>query len=414
MRFVWSSALKDIRRHQRDPMGFIYWMGIPLIIGGLIMLAFGGGGGVKPQAHVLVADEDDSFVSGLLIGAMSQEAAGGLIRMEEVELGAGHARMDKGEATALLVIPDGFGRAVLLEEPISLGLVTNPSERILPAIVEESLGILVDGHFYVHRLIGDDLRAFAGGPPAGGNTFPDERIAAFSVRINQTMDRISAMLFPLVVRLETTIESKDDEQEGPTFGTLLMPGILFMALLFMANGLAADLWQERDQHTLRRIVVSPQSTAAFHGGKLLSGTVMMLFVSLVALGLGYLVFDLAWKTLPLAALWSAFAGVLLTVIMTFLNMLASSQRAANVLTTVLIFPLMMIGGSFFPFEAMPDWMAAVGRLTPNGWALEHLKRIIWQMADAASLGVAFVGLLVVAVVLFVACAVRLRMSFARG
>jgi len=81
---------------------------------------------------------------------------------------------------------------------------------------------------------------------------------------------------------------------------------------------------------------------------------------------------------------------------------------------VLIFPLMMIGGSFFPFEAMPDWMAAVGRLTPNGWALEHLKRIIWQMADAASLGVAFVGLLVVAVVLFVACAVRLRMSFARG
>ena len=46
------------------------------------------------------------------------------------------------------------------------------------------------------------------------------------------------------------------------------------------------------------------------------------------------------------------------------------------LASLMVFPLMMIGGSFFPFEAMPAWMAAVGRWTPNGQAVARLKDIL--------------------------------------
>ncbi|UCH83129.1 MAG: hypothetical protein JSW50_11755, partial [Candidatus Latescibacterota bacterium] len=79
MRFIWYTAVKDWRRHRRNPLELILWVGIPLLVGALIALAFGGKSGPAPQAHVLVADEDDSFLSGLLVGALSQEAAGGFI-----------------------------------------------------------------------------------------------------------------------------------------------------------------------------------------------------------------------------------------------------------------------------------------------------------------------------------------------
>jgi hypothetical protein len=232
MRFAWSTALKDWRRHKRDPVGLIMWLGIPLLIGGLMVLVVGGT---------------------VLVGAMSQNALGGLIRAEEVEQGEGRARMDEGDATALLIIPEGFGAAVLKEEPTTLELITNPSQTILPGIVEEGLSILVDATFYAHRVIGEDLREFAEGPPGGQNVFADSRIAEFSVKINQLVERLGDYLFPPLIQIEAVAEDETDEDEdGVSVALLFLPSILFMALLFMSQGLSIDLWHEREEKTLRR------------------------------------------------------------------------------------------------------------------------------------------------------------------
>jgi hypothetical protein len=33
---------------------------------------------------------------------------------------------------------------------------------------------------------------------------------------------------------------------------------------------------------------------------------------------------------------------------------------------------MMAGGSFFPLAALPDWIASIGRLAPNGFIVDRL------------------------------------------
>ncbi len=80
----------------------------------------------------------------------------------------------------------------------------------------------------------------------------------------------------------------------------------------------------------------------------------------------------------------------------------------------LMFPLMMVGGSFFPFEAMPAGMAFVGRMTPNGWALEQLKRILLGKVEITSLAISFFGLVVIGTVLFVLSVRRIKTVFAQG
>jgi ABC-type multidrug transport system permease subunit len=412
MRFVWSTFVKDWRRRWRNPLEILVWVGIPLIVGLLIALAFGGKGGPRPQAHVLVADRDDSFLSGLLVGAMSQEAAGGFIRAERVEEREGRARMEKGEATALVVIPKGFSRAVLREEPAVLALVTNPSKAILPGMVEEGLSILVDGMFYVHRLVGDDLRGFADGPPAGADTFDDATIAAFSTKMNRLAAELKGYLSPPLLRLETSVDQK--EGDDLPMGLLLIPSILFMALLFMAQGMSDDMWEERTRRTLRRVITSPQPVSAFLAGKTLSAAALVFIVSVVALSLGYGYLGMNPGTLPAAALWATLSGTMFAAAMMTLQLFASSQRAGNIVSLAVVFPLMMAGGSFFPFETMPPWMAGIGKRTPNGWALQQLKEIVTGRAGAADLAVPVVMAAAVIVVLLWTCSRRLKGGFAQG
>ncbi len=416
MSFVWSTAAKDLKRHVADPVGLVSWVGVPLIVGSLLIMMAGGDDGVQPQAHVLVVDGDDSFLSNLLVGALSQDAGGGLISAEEVESAEGRTRMDDGEASALLVIPEGFAQSVLEEAPLTLELVTNPAQRILPGIFEEMLSIFVDGTFYLHRLVGEDLQAFAAGPDSG-NTFPDVQIAGFSVTVNQIVDRLSERLSPLAIELATvplTEEEDAEAAESPSLGLLFLPGLLLMSLLMMAQGMSSDLWKEREGRTLRRVVVSPRTIAAFLTGKLLAGAVIMAAVSGSVLAVAYWYFGIPFATLPFAVLWAVFSGAALTTFMTVLQLWASTRRAANVVTMLIMFPLLMVGGSFFPFEAMPSGMAAIGQLTPNGWALEQLKAILLQRVVPSELATSFGLLLGVGGALFLVNARRLRAGFAQG
>ncbi len=415
MRFAWVTAMKDWRSHRRNPLELLMWIGIPLVIGLLIVLAFGGEGGPKPQIHLLVADEDASFVSALLMGAMQQRVEDGMIVAEEVQSEDGRRRMDNGDATALIIIPDGFGDAFLQEQATTLQLVTNPSQRFLPGIVEEGLSMLADGTFYLHRMIGDELKTIALGPPVGASTFPNSDISALGIKINTLMGGLDSYLSPLLIQLETsTDKTEQGGDDDPPLAFLLISTIMFMALLFMAQGLSEDIWTERTQHTLRRIVCSPQPVALFLAGKLLGAAGLFFVVALVALGIGYTYIGVNPVSLPLALVWATFSGTMLMTLMTTLQLFCSTRRAGNIFTMAVMFPLMMIGGSFFPFEAMPDWMAAIGKLTPNGWALQQLKNIILQRTDPMTLLIVFAALLSMVAVLFAVCAQRLRRGFAQG
>ncbi len=414
MGYLLRSAHKDALRLYRDPVAVLLWIGIPLAIGALISLAFGGGGSASvPRARVLLVDREGTFLGGLVAGALSN--AGGLFAVEEVAEEEGRAALARGEATSLVVLPGNFSEALLLEEPATIEVLQNPAQRILPRIVEETVSTLPDLVFYVHRLIGEDLRAMAAGPDEG-TTFPDERIAEVSVRINRLVERLQGTLFPPVVDVEVVVEREDEQDEGPQvgFALLFLPGILVMSLMFVAQGLGEDLWREDAMTTLRRAAVAPHGFGAFLGGKLLAGAGVVLLVSAVFLGVGCLYLGVPLARWPAAAAWGGLLGTAMIAAMFGLQLVASSQKAGNVLTMMIVFPLLMIGGSFFPFEAMPGWMGAVGRLTPNGWALEHLKAILLGRADATALLAPTAGLVAAGAACFAFSTWRLRARYGGG
>jgi ABC-type Na+ efflux pump permease subunit len=410
MRFVWICALKDIRRQLRDRATILIWIGIPVLIASLMVLAFGGNGGT-PQAHVLIADEDDSFVSTLLAGAFSQ--AGDMFVAESVTAEEGRARLDDGDASALLIIPAGFGEAVMDDTPTTLELVTNPAQRILPGMVQGVLEVLVDGAFYVQQMLGETLREMAVEPPEGSHTFPSAQVAAWSVTINGTVERVMEVVDPPLIELATTIE-EEEQGESFNFGLMMFPGLLFMSLLFIAQGMSEDPWHEKEGGTLRRVMTTPRPIAGFLAGKIVAAGVFMLGIGCVGLIAGVLFFGLEPARIPLAVAWGAVSGMTLMTMFVMLQLVASSQRGGSMLTNMVLFPLMFLGGSFFPFEAMPSGLATVGKWTPNGWALVQFREILAGEASATGLLTGLVGLVVAGGLLFLLSALRLRRGFATG
>ena len=101
-------------------------LAFPLVFAGLLALTFGGSGGGMPKVHLLVEDRDDSMLSGLLVGALGNEQMAEFFRVEPA--GAdGLARMENGEASALLRIPEGFASDLLAGKPLTLELIRNPA-----------------------------------------------------------------------------------------------------------------------------------------------------------------------------------------------------------------------------------------------------------------------------------------------
>ena len=407
MRFVLAAAIKDVRRRLADPAALAVAVAIPLLLGGLLSFVTSRGE-VTPRAHVLLVDQDGSVLTALLAGAAARAGGGDAVQLESVTLEDGRRRIDAGDATALLILPKGFQDAVLDQTTATVELITNPAQNILPAIVQEALEIVVEAVFYAQRLFGPSLRRIVAnrtGPPS------DADVASIGVEINQQLSRLQNVLIPPVIQLEV---ATTNPEAGPrlNFGQLFLPGMLMMSFLFIAQGISGDVWEEKMRGTLRRALTTPRSAYQLLGGKLLAGLVLMAVVALVALAAAVAMFDVAWARVPIALVWCTFAGAAITALLTMLQTLASTQRGAELLSSLVVFPLMMIGGSFFPFEVMPAGMAAAGRWTPNGLAVVHLKDILFGEIAVLPLLVAMAGIGIPAAAAFLIAGRRLRGRFA--
>ncbi len=368
MRFVFTSALKDLRRLRRDPVTLLTWLGIPTFIAVILVVIFGSGD-ARPNGKLLIVDQDQGIGATLLTGAFSQGPLGNMVSVEKVELEEGRHRIDKGKASALLIIPRNFTSALLEGKAANLQLIRNPAQRILPEMIEEVLSILTDGAFYLQLVAGDQLRTAARGTPS------DASVAQISVQFNHVIENTRKYLSPPVIQLDTkVIQEKTDKPGG--FAALMLPGMLYMAVFFIAGGLATDVWRERTSGALRRVATTPASFRAFLAGKLLAVLIVLALVGTFGLAVAHFLADLRISNFPLAVVWIALSGCGLYLFMMLLQSLASTERVASMLGNFVLLPLTMLGGSFFPFDLMPKGFAQIGRLTPNGWSVTELQKIL--------------------------------------
>jgi ABC-type multidrug transport system permease subunit len=370
-----------IKRVVREKWGLISWLAIPIIIVFLMSLIAGTGGG-KLTGKLLITDQDDSTVSQFLAGSFNQGPLAEIFTVQQVSSSEGVTLMDAGEASAWVTIGAGFGDAFLDNQPSQLKLVKNPAQTILPQLVETSMNLLVDAATYVQIVFDKELAVLK--PMLKNQQFNDADLVVLTLGIKQQIDRLEETLFPPqleLIKQQVAAVDSTTEKTKLTFGMLMFPGAIFMALIFSANSLAVSIWDDAQNGVIPRLSSTPAALGAYYNGQVFSAVVIFAVIAVLLGALGSWYFTLAWHKLPLMALWLVFSGLVIYQLFAALAMVMPSAKVANLVINASTFPLLMIGGSFFPMESMPDWLAAVGQFLPNGFLLAGLKD--WLLRDQA-------------------------------
>jgi ABC-type multidrug transport system permease subunit len=120
-------------------------------------------------------------------------------------------------------------------------------------------------------------------------------------------------------------------------------------------------------------VASPNAFSAFWVAQWVTAMFLTAIVAAPIMLMGFFYLDISFEKYFSSMLWLALTGPILFAVLSLIQVLAPSRKAGGVISTMFMFPLLMAGGSFFPTETMPEFIATIAQYTPNGRVIEPLK-----------------------------------------
>ena len=404
MVIIAAHVVKDLRRLATERSNLMIWIGLPLLIS-IVMNATFGNNDKPPRPRLLVVDEDRSFATAILRGLMAQECVDEVMDVDFVEDATAHAELDDGTASAVLVLPAGFGASFARQTQMTLPLTKSARQSVLPEIVQEVLDIAAEAASHADDALRTPIAALL-----DENAGADAKAEA-ALDLKSILERVRVAASPPSVKVH--LDAPTPKPQG-SFGVTIFPGLLWMSFILMAQGLGTDYWKEHDRHTLHRIAATPSGMSPLVAGKAIVGVAMISVVTLAASAIAVVTLGIDIERLPSFVAWSIASGAMFVALFQVIALSASRQRTASLLGTMIAFPMMMVGGSFVPFELMPGVVAAFGRRTINGWSLERASSLLAESAEGRPSVLAFVATWLISVLLFILANRMVRVRFGGG
>jgi ABC-2 type transport system permease protein len=165
----------------------------------------------------------------------------------------------------------------------------------------------------------------------------------------------------------------------------LTPGMLGMLLMWANLSVGVVLVQWRKQGVLRRLAATPLRPAVLIGTQILARVLLSAAQGAALLGVAIAVFGVqivgSVATLALAVVLGSLAMLAVGFV---IGSFARSVEVAQALTFLISFPMMFLGGSYFPTSGAPDFLAPVIKALPLSYLNDALRAIINNGADLAA------------------------------
>ena len=362
-------ASKDTRIFFKDrfAMAFAFLFPFIFIVGWSAALS-GQGPSDEPLEITLVTRED-AGISLIVIEEIAGSENGGVSTPTYDEA---LAALQDGEIDGFVSFPADFTQSIFSGESTSLEVVVGDDSPEVEAVLA-GLAHEVAGRFTETQIAAQAAAALAQG--SEGETQPEPEAQQDSAAGESTSDATPA----IVLEPET---AGDVVPFQPSNFTL--PAYLTMFVFFSAALSAEAIARERQNQTLERLMSNGTRRESIVLGKFI-GTAYRAAAQLVVMWLaGVLIFDIYLGIAPAAviaisvlmALASAAFGVLLA------SFVRSVQAAgsAGVLMSLVLAP---IGGCWWPLFIAPQWMQALAKLTPHGWANVGFNKLMLFGAEAS-------------------------------
>ncbi|MCD4655432.1 ABC transporter permease [bacterium] len=362
---------KDFKRLLNSPWGNLGMMSIPLVIALTLGAAFGGDNAGIPRVELIIENNDDSWLSSFYAGAFSRDELKEMFDVSVVDGGA-RALVENNEASAAIIIPEGFGEAVLNGRAITMTLIKNPARRISPKIAATAIEIMNTVLSELRMVLDEPLTQILNLDNEGlSRELDDMEIAAISVMVSKEMRSIGKFVFPPAIELKIIeFEVEEKQEKKQSIYLLFFPGLIVLGVFFVADAYMGDLLEEKRLGTLQRTITAGITPLKILVSKVVGCVIycilsilLMRFIGLAFLGVG--IGDPIGELLTLVSSSLALTGVMCVVFG-----LARTEHQGSIFSTAVVLTMSLLGGSMMPRQMMPTELKISGIFTPNYWCLE--------------------------------------------
>jgi ABC-2 type transport system permease protein len=325
MRQLLTMTASDLRQRVRDRSVLIFALLVPLALMYVFNLVFGGMTEIELEpVTVAVAAPAEDELAPVLEDVLTQ--VDGLdVTLQEVPADQVRSVVDAGEAGVGVVVPDGFGAAVMQGEAVTVQVIEGDGTGLEAGVVISVLDGVLD------QLTAATVTATA----AAGSGLPPEQLAEIA--------QASLTSGP---PLEVTEGQAADEQLGPAAG--LVAGQTGLFLLFTVGFGVLGLVTEREQGTLARLHAMPMRPGLIIAAKGLVSFVLGVVATSVLLTVGGLLFGVSFGSPVAVAVLVVCVVAAATSLMFIIARVARTAEQAGIAQSIVALVLGIAGGAFFP------------------------------------------------------------------
>ena len=389
-------AFKDLLQLSRDFKTFMFLLIMPILFTFLFGYAFGGFGGNDSDSRLPVGyiSQDNNWITDELHDLLAESE---VIRLEE-NLFLSSSDLEKlvadGDLAAAIIVPDGYGRAVLKNKTVRLIVFADTGTQAWTTIEAELLTAAsrVDGAVRTATIMEQmDLEGIP-----------------FDYAFEQTLSAWDEP--PISVNETSSLAIKETSDEGSALAHT-SPG---MMLQFAIAGLltaAQIIVTERTSRTLQRLLTT--STRRIH---VLFGHFLAIFLLIftqftILIIFGQFILKVNYLRLPAATMLVAFCAALcISALGLLIGILAKTEEQAISFSLIPMFVFAGLGGAWVPLEFTGKTFQAIGHLSPVAWGMDGFENIIARGLGFNSVLIPSIALAGYAVLFFTLAVWRLNAS----
>ena len=388
-------ASKDTKIFFRDRFAVVFAFAFPLLFTLGFTLALGGilSDDETLQVTLVTREEGKDSLSRQIIDGLS---ASGTFAVNEMAYETARREVEAGTLPGFIAFPSRFTESLAGvggNNTAVLEVVTNADDP------EDAAALDALAHT-IARQVSDTQLAFL-----SLSLLPTE------VDKEAAMLRLSELGDFSSKQLVTFPEEQVGDRERPNASNFTLSGYLTMFIFFAAALSAEAIARERRNQTLERLLTNGVRRESIIFGKFLTGTYRGVMQVVVLWGVGIVAFGIDLGASPLAVVLISLAIVFTSsafgVMLAALVRTAEGASSVGVLVSLVLAPL---GGSWWPLFITPDWMQALGKLTPHGWANTAFNNLMLFHADFGDVVINMVAVAAFGVVFLIVAFTRFRLS----
>lgn len=184
--------------------------------------------------------------------------------------------------------------------------------------------------------------------------------------VRQRSRVVGAVGQPFVIWIFLSAGFRDSvDAGGAGYGAYLFPGIILLIALFAAIFSTISVIEDRKTGFMQGVLASPAPRASIVWSKMLTGTTIALAQSLLFMVLlPFTGLTLSWEGIGLSTLILAVTGMTLTGLGFLISWVMTSTQGFHAVMNLLLMPMWLLSGAFFPPEGTAAWLGFVIRLNP--------------------------------------------------